>query len=233
LAATAALILALCGSSVARGMDGAEAPPADSLGPQDASEERTLVEVLRGYNAGIRRAMDRIDTLRVAQEMIEPTEDGGEKRAEAVLHYGRDEGMVREELYSDLGHPVGEYALSSLVGPQIVAEEYEVRLDGIEEMEGRVCHRLAVSAIERDRDHFDGTVWIEVETLGLVRIVAEVADAPFPVKKVRLDKAFEPFGDGLHLLRRHTGEVEIQLAFVNRRGVMHIFYSDYAVRLSP
>jgi hypothetical protein len=176
--------------------------------------------------------MGAIDTLRVAQEMVEPTEDGGQKRAEAVLVYRRDEGMVREETYSDLGHPVGEYSLKSLVGPEILTEEYDVRLDGTEEMEGRVCHRLAVTATERDSDHFDGTVWVEVETLGLVRIAGEVADAPFPVQKITLDKAFEPFGDGFHLLRRHTGEIDIRIAFVNRHGLMHIFYSDYQVRAS-
>jgi len=175
--------------------------------------------------------MVRIETLRVAQEMIEPADDG-EKRASAVLVYRRGEGMVREESFSDLGHPVGEYSLESLVGPSILTSEYEVTLAGEEEMEGARCYRLELLAIERDTKHFDGTVWIEADGFGLVRITGEVADPPFPVQRIALDKAFETVPEGVRLLRRHTGEVRIRLAFVTREGMAHIFYGPYSVGLS-
>lgn len=198
----------------------------------DSTGTLTLERVLEGYNASIGRAMAAIETLRVEQEMVEPTEDGGQKGALAVLSYRRDDGMHREELSSNLGHPTGEYSLSSLVGPELLPDEYAVTLAGIEEMEGRRCYALSVTAIERDSEHFDGGVWVEVGSLGLVRIIGEVSDPPFPVKKVKLDKAFEPTPDGLWLLRRHTGEIDIQLAFVSRHGKMHIFYTGYSLETS-
>jgi hypothetical protein len=191
-----------------------------------------LDEVLAGYNARIRDAMAAIDTLRVTQEMVEPAEDGEKKGALAVLTYRRGDGMEREELSSNLGHPTGEYKLASLVGPEILVDEYDAVLVGVEEKEGRSCYRVNVTALERDTDHFDGDVWIDVDSFGLVRITGEVADPPFPVRRVRLDKAFEPVPEGLYLLRRHTGEVDIKLALLNRHGLMHIFYTDYSLSLT-
>jgi len=94
----------------------------------------SLDEILIGYNANIDSAVTAIETLRVSQEMVEPDGDGGERRALAELTYTREEGMHREEFSSNLGHPVGEYGLRSLVGPEIHQSEYDVALDGIEDM---------------------------------------------------------------------------------------------------
>lgn len=198
----------------------------------DTSALLNLEEVLAGYNANISHAMTAIETLRVEQEMVEPTKDGRQKGALAVLLYHRDEGMHREELSSNLGHPVGEYTLSSLAGPELLFGEYDVLLTGVEEMEGRWCYVLSVTAIERDAEHFDGTVWVEVGSLGLVRIIGEVADPPFPVERIKLDKAFEPTPEGFRLLSRHTGEADIRLALISRHGMMHIFYTDYTIASS-
>jgi hypothetical protein len=224
-AALALVLLALHSPAAALTAQGM---PADSSGTAGVA----LDGLLDAYNANIRLTMDSIDTLRVMQEMVEPTSEGGRKGALAVLRYRRGEKMERDELSSDLGHPVGEYSLKSLVGPELLSDEYDVRLTGTEEMEGRTCHRLEVTATKRDSDHFDGSVWVEVGSLGLVRIVGEVADAPFPVRTVTLDKAFEPVPEGPRLLRRHTGEIDIQAAFVRRHGVMHIFYTDYEISLT-
>ncbi|MCK4410512.1 MAG: hypothetical protein KAW67_10515 [Candidatus Eisenbacteria sp.] len=197
--------------------------------PDSADAPLCLEDVLAGYNANIHDAIAAIETLRVEQEMLEPTKEDGEKRALALLLYSRGEGMRREERSSDLGHPVGEYELRSLVGPELPPAEYDVLLTGVEDMDGRRCYRLSVTAIERDVEHFDGTVWVEVGSLGLVRILGQVADPPFPVERITLDKAFEPVPEGFRLLRRHTGEIDIRLAFVRRHGMMHIFYADYAI----
>ncbi len=219
-AVTVALLCAVCTPFTGQAVEPAGV---DSIGML------SLEEVLEGYNANIHGAMAAIETLRVEQEMLEPAEEGGEKRAMASLFYRRAEGMQREEFSSDLGHPVGEYELQSLVGPELLSGEYDVLLAGVEDMEGRRCHRLSVTAIERDVEHFDGTVWVEVGSLGLARIIGEVADPPFPVERIKLDKAFEPVPEGFWLLRRHTGEIDIRLAFVRRHGMMHIFYTDYAI----
>lgn len=222
LSVAAALLLAVTLTpSIGRALEPTRPDPADAL--------LRVEDVLAGYNANIIDAMAVVETLRVEQEMLEPTKSGGEKRALALLTYSRAEGMQREERSSDLGHPVGEYELRSLVGPELLLAEYDVLLAGVEDMEGRRCYRLSVTAIERDVEHFDGTVWVEVGSLGLVRILGEVADPPFPVEKITLDKAFEPVPEGLWLLRRHTGEIDIRLAFVSRHGLMHIFYTDYTI----
>ncbi len=222
-AVSAVAVVLLCAICTPSAGQAAEPTAVDSIGTL------SLDDVLDGYNANIRVAMAAIETLRVEQEMLEPTKEGGEKRALASLLYDRAEGMQREEFSSDLGHPVGEYELRSLVGPELLSGEYDILLAGVEDMEGRRCHRLTVTATERDIGHFDGTVWVEVGSLGLVRIIGEVADPPFPVERIKLDKAFEPVPEGFRLLRRHTGEVDIRLGFVRRHGVMHIFYTDYMI----
>lgn len=189
----------------------------------------SLEDILLGYNEGIRTAMSSIDTLVVEQEMIEPQGDGSDRRAVAVLTYGTAGGMERDELSSEISYPMGSYTLESLVGPELLVSDYAIELVGIEEMEGTRCHRLAVTALERDSSHFDGTVWIAADALGLVRIEGQVADPPFPVSLITLDKVFEPATGGFRLLRRHSGEVRVQLGFVKKRGVRHIFYYGYIV----
>jgi hypothetical protein len=217
------LLCSVCGPSFGQMSD---PPGEDTVGTLGRDE------VLEGYNTGIARAMADIETLRVEQELVEPTDNDGMKRALAVLLYDRENGMEREELSEGLGHPVGEYGLSSLVGPELLPDEYDVTFAGVEDMEGLQCYRLDITATERDAEHFDGTVWVDTRSLGLVRIVGEVADPPFPVRKIKLDKAFEPTPEGLWLLRRHTGEIDIKLALIRRRGMMHIFYTNYSLTLS-
>ena len=192
-----------------------------------------LDEVLNGYNSRIKLTMASIDSLWARQEMQEPTDRGEDKTAEAVLTYNRENGLHREELSSNLGHMTGEYTLRSLVGPELLNSEYSISLDGVEVMEGHESYRLTVEAITRDRDHFDGTVWVAVDDFGLVRAQGSVSDTPFPITRVTFDKAFEPGPHGLWLVRRHTGVAEGQVGFIKRKGTMHIFYFDYRVEVGP
>ncbi len=215
----------------------ADAPGLDTRveesGPGALAEQSgpDVGRLLRDYNASIERALSEIDSLTVRQLIYEPQEDGADKRAEAMLTYSRAGGMSRRIQYSEIAHLVGNYTLRSLVGPAIDTLQYRVEYEGVEEKEGRPCHRLAVTALARDADHFDGTVWISAEEPGPVRIVGRVADPPFPAVEVLLDKAFEPGPDGIWLVRRHTGEAEVKL-LVTRRGTRHIFYEDYHVKLA-
>ncbi len=190
----------------------------------------TVSEVLELYNAEISRSLAAVESLRVEQTFLEPQDDGSVKRAEAVLSYTMGGKVVREVLHCELSHMVGRYTLQSLVGPRIDGSEYETVLEGVEEKEGYACYRLALRALVRDADHFDGTVWISREHPGPVRIIGAVADPPFPATEIRLDKAFELRPCGLWMVRRHTGEVEVSL-FGRRRGVRHIFYDGYDIRL--
>jgi len=199
---------------------GASASSADSL---------DLAPLLESYNARVEGALRDIDSLVVRQEMFEPQADGSELRATAILSYKSGEEMIREVLSSDLAHPAGQYRLSSLVGPVLDEDEYVVRFEGVEEVGGHECYRLAVGAIARDADHFDGTVWVSTADASPVRIVGEVADPPFPVVWIHIDKTFERHASGLWLLYRHTGEVEVSVLFVKKKGLRHIFYEDYEV----
>lgn len=202
---------------------------ADAAAGEGRGAVPALSEILDGYNEGIRLAMGAIETLTVEQEMVEPTENGGDKRSVAVLTYGRSTGMERTETSSELNYPPGEYTLGSLVGPELAASEYAVELAGTEEFEGTPCYVLTVTALERDSGHFDGTVWVSVGGFGLVRVEGRVADPPFPVSLITLDKVFEPHPSGYHLLRKHTGKVKAQLGFIKKSGMRHIFYYDYNV----
>jgi hypothetical protein len=241
--AAALVALVLLAPRVGRadsGGSGDGLPPLDgpSMSDADVSPElqgwapRSKVDVqaiLSSYNANIERALSTIDSLRVIQDMIEPQDDGSFRSARAMLIHRRESGMVRDEIRSELRYPAGEYTLESLVGPALAPGDYEVEIEGTEEIEGVLCHRLSVRALVRDVEHIDGTVCISVFHGVPVWISASVADPPFPVAKIKLDKRFGPAPGGLWLLRRHTGEVELGLIMGRKKGLRHIFYEDYVV----
>jgi len=187
-------------------------------------------ELLADYNAGVRAAMTGIDSLWVRQEIIEPCDDGADRTATALLTYMRGRELRREVVRSELRYPSGEYRLESLVGPEVLPEEYRVTVVGRERMEGEACVRVELVALLRDVDHFDGTIWIAVDDRGPVRITGKVADPPFPTREILLDKSFQRVADRFRLVRRHTGEVEVGMILGGGRGIRHIFYEDYRVR---
>ncbi len=188
-----------------------------------------LADILTRYNAVIVRERAAIESLYVVQTMVEPQEDGSTKTSEAVLIYTRTDGMDRHEVFSEITHPAGDYTLDSLIGPELLPEEYDLRYEGSETVAGEEVYHVSVTATVRDRRHFDGDVWISVNDLSPVRVAGQVADPPFPVVLITLDKSFERGPDGLRLLRRHSGEVEVNLLLGTKRGLRHIFYDGYRV----
>jgi hypothetical protein len=232
-----AVALLVCAMSPVCGADPALADesarpvrPGDAEGSDVADASFDVATLLCEYNEAIDRALSEIDSLRVDQLIFEPQADGSTKRAEASLSYSRGSGMQREVTLAEISHLLGRYTLTSLVGPEVDATEYEVEYLGRETKEDVPCHKLKLTAIKRDADHFDGTLWISVEEPGPVRIVGTVADPPFPAVVVTLDKAFLPGPGGIWLVRRHTGEAEVKL-LVTRRGTRHVFYERYDVKL--
>jgi hypothetical protein len=208
------------------------ATQAQGVAAEAATTSAVDVEALLGaYNDGIERALTEIESLSVEQVIFEPQSDGSSRRAEAVLTYARGEKMHREVTVSEISHLVGRYTLTSLIGPVIDTSEYVVEYEGLEEKEEHACHRLSLTAVARDADHFDGTIWISIDEPGPVRIVGAVADPPFPAVRVTLDKAFLRGPEGIWLVRRHTGEAEVRL-LVSRTGTRHIFYDGYDVSLA-
>jgi hypothetical protein len=208
-------------------LGGAAAPDAGAAGRPTGVEE-----IVDRYNEGVHRALAGIESLRVAQTIFEPQDDGGTKRACAILSYGRGRGMVREETFSELVYPVGEYTLASLVGPVLDRSAYSVEYGGLEEADGVSCHRLDVTATSRDYRHFDGSVWISADSYGPVRIAGHVADPPFPAVEVELDKVFSEGPHGLRLVRRHVGRGEFRVLFITKRGERTIYYDDYEVEFA-
>ncbi|MBD3366587.1 MAG: hypothetical protein GF405_00265 [Candidatus Eisenbacteria bacterium] len=202
---------------------------AAAAGATDGSELPAVADVLAAYNAGIDLTASEVESLTVRQVVIEPCDDGEDRTATAVLSYVRGSELERTVLASDLRYPAGEYRLKSLVGPFISEDDYRVTVAGRERMEGEECIRLDVEALERDVDHFDGTVWVSAIDGGPVRIQGGVADPPFPAREILLDKTFALVNGRYRLVRRHTGEVEVGLLLGSRRGVRHIFYEEYAV----
>ncbi len=190
-----------------------------------------LDEIVESYDAGIVRTRSLIESLSVSQIMVEPQKDGSNMRARAVLTYVSGKGMKREELSSELLYPVGRYTLESLTGPELGVDEYSLVLSGTEDMEGTLCYRIEVTAVARDMHHFDGTVWISVADHGPVRVVGEIANPPFPVIEITLDKSFVPHGNGMWLVARHSGEVEANLLLGRKRALRHIFYEGYSIVL--
>jgi len=200
--------------------------------PPAVADSLDVTQLLDAYNARIEATLESIARLTVRQEMIELQDDGSEHRETAILTYTAGEEMLREVVSSDLTYPSGEYRLESLVGPFISEDEYVVRFDGVEEHEGSECYLLSVEAVRRDSDHFDGRVWISIDDASVVRIVGEVADPPFPVTWIRLDKSFERHASGCRLLYRHTGEGEVSFIVARKKGKRHVFYEEYDVEFA-
>jgi len=200
--------------------------PARAIDPGEAADALSVVE---RYNACIRFAEGAVESLRVRQDMNEPQADGTMRQARAVLSYRRGKGMERLVLSSNLAYPAGEYTLASLIGPVLELPEYSVRLDGTDVVDGVDCYHLVVEAIERDKDHLDGDVWVSRASFAPVRIAGTVAAPPFPLAEIRLDKRFAPAPGGIALLRSHTGEVRTGLLLGRKRGIRHITYRDYVV----
>ena len=195
----------------------------------DAGAPIRVDEIVDRYNDGVRRALMGIDSLRVAQTIFEPQDDGGTRRACAVLTYGRGRGMVREETFSELFYPVGEYTLESLIGPVLDRSVYRIDYAGSEKAEGAWCHRLDVTATTRDYRYFDGSIWVAADSFSPVRIVGSVANPPFPAVEVKLEKVFAEGPHRLWLVRRHTGRGEFRVLFITKRGERTIYYDDYDV----
>ncbi len=191
--------------------------------------EPDLIDILTRYNALIVRERAIVESLRVEQTMIEPQDDGSTRTSEAVLVYTPADGMERREVFSEITHPAGDYTLDSLIGPELRPDEYDIRYAGRDSIAGEETYHLNVTATVRDRRHFDGDVWISTDGFAPVRITGKVADPPFPVVLITLDKSFETGPEGLRLLRRHSGEVEVNLLLGTRCGLRHIFYDDYYV----
>jgi hypothetical protein len=202
---------------------------AEETAPLGANPSPDVREILRDYALYLDRATERISTLIVDQEMIEPQRDGEGKRSTAVLRYSRDEGMTRLEIASDIRYPAGNFTLQSLIGPKIPLAEYEAVLEGTEVLDGIATYRLHLTALERDVDHFDGRIWVSCEDSAPVRIVGRVSDPPFPVSEITLDKAFQRAPNGIWLLRRHSGEAEVGVLVARKRGLRHIFYDGYVL----
>jgi hypothetical protein len=200
--------------------------------PGFAAPSPDLADLLARYNARIAQTLEAIETLRVEQQMVEPQPDGTSKRADAVLSYTKGQGLRRDETFSDLSYPAGEYTLETLVGPKLDPGEYAVAFDGVEQTGGHVCYRLSLTALKRDVKHIDGTVWISTDDFAPARIQAQVADPPYPAIRIALDKTFEPDASGAWLLRKHDGEVEVKLLWARKSGVRNITYDDYVVKVA-
>ena len=209
--------------------DSAAVIPSITVADSAAAPVPDLADILARYNAVIVRERAAVESLRVVQTMIEPQEDGSSKTSEAVLVYTTADGMDRREVFCEITHPAGDYTLDSLIGPALRPEEYDLRYAGSDTVAGEEAYHISVTAIVRDRRHFDGDVWISTRDLAPMRVTGEVADPPFPVVLITLDKSFESGPGGLRLLRRHSGEVEINLLLGTKRGLRHIFYDDYRV----
>jgi hypothetical protein len=191
-----------------------------------------IADLLTRYNARLAQTIETIQTLRVEQEMVEPQADGTSKRAHAVLSYTKGQDLKRDETFSDLSYPAGDYTLETLVGPTLDPLEYTVAFAGMEDMGGHLCYQLSLTALKRDVKHIDGTVWISAEAFAPVRIQAAVADPPYPATMIKLDKSFEPDPSGVWLLRSHAGEVEVKLLWAKKRGVRQITYDGYLVTMA-
>ena len=106
----------------------------------------------------------------------------------------------------------------------IAPSNYDVRLTGEDEIDGRRCYILAATPRRRDKYLFEGTIWVDAQDLAVVQIVGQPAKNPsFWVRNVRFVRRYQKIGNAwLPLEDSSISDVRIF-----GRHTLTIRYQDY------
>ena len=116
------------------------------------------------------------------------------------------------------------------LGSAITPANYEARLLGTDQYQGRNAYVLALTPKRRDKYLFKGKAWVDAEDFAIAKIEGEPAKspsfwivrAPFVREYQRIDKFWLPFRDETHSQIRFAGEY-----------ILRIEYGDYQITPRP
>lgn len=103
---------------------------------------------------------------------------------------------------------------------------YEFELTGEDELDGRRCYVLSATPHRRDKNLFEGTIWVDAQDLAIVQIEGAPAKNPsFWVKNVHFVRRYQKIG-GYWLPREDTSVSDVKLF---GRHTLTIQYEHYAL----
>jgi hypothetical protein len=104
---------------------------------------------------------------------------------------------------------------------------YEMKLDGLEQMNGRDCLRFDMKARRKATNTIDGSIWVDAKDFSLVQIEGVATKSP------------SAFSGATHMMRQYANESGFPMATHARgesssligRIVVTIDYRDYNIQL--
>jgi outer membrane lipoprotein-sorting protein len=108
----------------------------------------------------------------------------------------------------------------------IIPANYDVRLMGEEELGGRNCYVLSATPRRRDKDLFEGTIWIDAEDMAIAQIEGQPARSPsFWVKNVHFVRRYQKVGE-FWLPSEDTSVSDVRMF---GKHTLTIHYEDYKI----
>jgi hypothetical protein len=109
---------------------------------------------------------------------------------------------------------------------KVTAENYEFRLLGTEEQEGRLCYVMQVSPKKRKKYLMEGRVWVDQQDFAIVRMEGRPAKSPsFWTRDVHFVRRYKKHGP-FWLTDLLESESSVWIA---GKSTLTIEYSDYAI----
>jgi negative regulator of sigma E activity len=94
----------------------------------------------------------------------------------------------------------------------IVPANYDFKLAGTAECEGRPCFHLAISPKRKDKYSLEGEIWLDAQDYSIVRIYGAPARKPsFWTRKTEIDRRYKKI-DGIWLPYRMDSSSDIMVA---------------------
>ncbi len=106
----------------------------------------------------------------------------------------------------------------------IVPANYDVRIIGAEDLDGRHCFVMQATPRRRDKYLFEGTIWVDSQDLAIARIEGRPARNPsFWVRNVHFVRSYQKIGD-FWLPREDTSVSDVKIF---GKHTLTIRYEDY------
>jgi outer membrane lipoprotein-sorting protein len=108
----------------------------------------------------------------------------------------------------------------------IIPANYDVQLTGEEELDGRTCYVLSATPRRRDKELFEGKIWIDAEDMAIAQIEGQPARSPsFWVKNVHFVRRYQKVGD-FWLPREDTSVSDVRIF---GKHTLTIHYESYKI----
>lgn len=143
-----------------------------------------------------------------------------------VLEEQGSRAVLSMVLHPLMQHEAKDSAEEGKRDTSISPANYDVRLTGEQELDGRNCYLFSATPRRRDKDLFEGTIWIDAEDMAIARIEGQPARNPsFWVKNVHFIRRYQKVGD-FWLPREDSSVSDVRMF---GKHTLTIQYEDYKI----